>query len=91
MRMDNEKFDKGMMVRRSVLGDAHVDRASKNITDFDAFLKSSMMLSNLSPDLNLLVTSWISEATVAQITAIGKAAFWADPTALNSNLLPVKA
>ena len=34
--MDNEKFDKGMMVRRSVLCDAHVDRASKNITDFDA-------------------------------------------------------
>lgn len=34
--MDNEKLDQGMKVRRSVLGDAHVDRAEQNKTDFDA-------------------------------------------------------
>lgn len=28
--------DKGMKIRREVLGDAHVDRAEKNKTDFDA-------------------------------------------------------
>jgi 4-carboxymuconolactone decarboxylase len=30
------KFDTGMQVRRSVLGDAHVDRAEANKTTFDA-------------------------------------------------------
>ena len=33
--MSNSKFDAGMAVRRSVLGDAHVDRAEANKTDFD--------------------------------------------------------
>ncbi|MEM8861957.1 MAG: 4-carboxymuconolactone decarboxylase [Chloroflexota bacterium] len=33
---EKNKFDTGMVIRRSVLGDAHVDRASKNITSFDA-------------------------------------------------------
>lgn len=32
----SEKFDKGMEVRRRVLGDAHVDRAEAAKTDFDA-------------------------------------------------------
>lgn len=32
----SERYQTGMRVRRSVLGDAHVDRASKNITDLDA-------------------------------------------------------
>ncbi|QPM91876.1 4-carboxymuconolactone decarboxylase [Pseudooceanicola algae] len=31
----SETFDKGMQVRRSVLGDAHVDRAEAGKTDFD--------------------------------------------------------
>lgn len=31
----SERFEKGMQVRRSVLGDAHVDRAEANKTDFD--------------------------------------------------------
>lgn len=31
----SSKFEKGMAVRRSVLGDAHVDRAEKNKTAFD--------------------------------------------------------
>jgi len=34
--MSDDKFQAGMDVRRSVLGDAHVDRAEANKTDFDA-------------------------------------------------------
>lgn len=33
--MSSEKFERGMKVRREVLGDAHVDRANENITDFN--------------------------------------------------------
>ncbi|MCA1337203.1 4-carboxymuconolactone decarboxylase [Pseudooceanicola marinus] len=33
--MSNDRFTKGMEVRRSVLGDAHVDRAEAAKTDFD--------------------------------------------------------
>jgi 4-carboxymuconolactone decarboxylase len=32
----SERHDTGMKTRRSVLGDAHVDRAEANKTDFDA-------------------------------------------------------
>ena len=32
----NERFDKGMAIRRKVLGDAHVDRAEAAKTEFDA-------------------------------------------------------
>ena len=32
----SEKHDKGMQVRRAVLGDAHVDRAQAGVTDLDA-------------------------------------------------------
>lgn len=32
----SERYNQGMQVRRSVLGDAHVDRASRGTTDFDA-------------------------------------------------------
>lgn len=31
----SERYDQGMATRRSVLGDAHVDRATANATDFD--------------------------------------------------------
>ena len=34
--MSNERFEKGMKTRREVLGDAHVDRAEANKTEFDA-------------------------------------------------------
>ena len=34
--MTDSTFDKGMAVRRAVLGDAHVDRAQANTTDLDA-------------------------------------------------------
>ena len=31
----SDRFDQGMKTRREVLGDAHVDRAEKNKTEFD--------------------------------------------------------
>ena len=34
--MSDAKFEQGMHIRRAVLGDAHVDRAEGNKTDFDA-------------------------------------------------------
>jgi 4-carboxymuconolactone decarboxylase len=34
--MADQKFEQGMKVRREVLGNAHVDRAEANKTDFDA-------------------------------------------------------
>jgi len=33
---EQERFQRGMSVRRAVLGDAHVDRAQKNRNDFNA-------------------------------------------------------
>jgi 4-carboxymuconolactone decarboxylase len=33
--MNNELYNKGMQTRRAVLGDAHVDKAEANKTDFD--------------------------------------------------------
>ena len=33
---DDNNFERGMKVRRAVLGDAHVDRAEANKTRFDA-------------------------------------------------------
>lgn len=34
--LDNDKFERGMKIRRAVLGDAHVERAEANKTSFDA-------------------------------------------------------
>jgi 4-carboxymuconolactone decarboxylase len=34
--MSDERYERGMKVRRAVLGDAHVNRAEANKTDFDA-------------------------------------------------------
>jgi 4-carboxymuconolactone decarboxylase len=34
--MSDNKFERGTKMRRAVLGDAHVDRAEANKTDFDA-------------------------------------------------------
>lgn len=33
--MDNEQYKKGMQIRRTVLGDAYVDKAEAGKTDFD--------------------------------------------------------
>ncbi|WP_339779080.1 4-carboxymuconolactone decarboxylase [uncultured Thalassospira sp.] len=37
--MSENRFEQGMKTRRSVLGDAHVDRASAGITEFDDFFQ----------------------------------------------------
>ncbi|OSQ38041.1 4-carboxymuconolactone decarboxylase [Thalassospira mesophila] len=37
--MSESRFEQGMKTRRSVLGDAHVDRASAGITEFDDFFQ----------------------------------------------------
>lgn len=34
--MNDDQFDRGMSMRRAVLGDAHVDRAEENKTELDA-------------------------------------------------------
>ncbi|MFT5196150.1 MAG: 4-carboxymuconolactone decarboxylase [Cellvibrionaceae bacterium] len=34
--MNNKKYEEGIKTRRAVLGDAHVDRATANATEFDA-------------------------------------------------------
>jgi 4-carboxymuconolactone decarboxylase len=34
--MSDEKYEQGMVIRRAVLGDEHVDRAEANKTPFDA-------------------------------------------------------
>ena len=34
--MSDEKYDKGMQIRKSVLGEDHVNRAEANKTEFDA-------------------------------------------------------
>jgi 4-carboxymuconolactone decarboxylase len=34
--MNDDKYEGGMRIRRAVLGDAHVNRADANKTDFDA-------------------------------------------------------
>jgi 4-carboxymuconolactone decarboxylase len=34
--MSDQKFEQGMKIRRAVLGEAYVDRAEANKTDFDA-------------------------------------------------------
>jgi 4-carboxymuconolactone decarboxylase len=36
MNAPSKAFERGMKVRREVLGDAHVDRAQQNVTAFDA-------------------------------------------------------
>ena len=36
----NERFQTGMRIRRSILGDEHVNRADRNKTDFDAPFQS---------------------------------------------------
>jgi 4-carboxymuconolactone decarboxylase len=33
--MDDDRFEAGMVIRRQILGDTHVDRAEANKTDFD--------------------------------------------------------
>ena len=72
--MSDEKFERGMTVRRAVLGDAHVDRAEVNMTDFDA--EFQRMITEFAWG-----TVWNSDAidrqtrhmlTIAILAALGK-------------------
>ena len=72
--MSDEKFERGMTVRRAVLGDAHVDRAEVNKTDFDA--EFQRMITEFAWG-----TVWNSDAidrqtrhmlTIAILAALGK-------------------
>ena len=72
--MSDEKFEKGMTTRRSVLGDAHVDRAEANKTPFDAGFQRFITEFAWG-------TAWQGEAldkqtrhmiTIAMLAALGK-------------------
>jgi 4-carboxymuconolactone decarboxylase len=70
----SERYKTGMAVRRKVLGDAHVDRASAQITDFDAdfqtFITEGAWGSVWSrPNLTLRERSIV---TIALLAALGQ-------------------
>lgn len=72
--MSDSKFDKGMQVRRKVLGDAHVDRSWANATDFDKdfqrFITETAWGSIWSrPGLDLKTRHMV---TVAILAALGR-------------------
>lgn len=72
--MPDEKFERGMAIRRQVLGDAHVDRAEANKTSFDAdfqrFITETAWGSVWSrPGLDRRTRHLI---TIAVIAALGK-------------------
>lgn len=71
--MSDERYDRGMKTRRSVLGDSYVDRAEANTSDFDAdfqrYLTESVWGSIWNrPDLGRRDRSLI---TVALLAALG--------------------
>ena len=71
--MSDERYDRGMKTRRSVLGDSHVDRAEANTTAFDAdfqrYITESVWGSIWNrPDLGRRERSLI---TVALLAALG--------------------
>jgi 4-carboxymuconolactone decarboxylase len=72
--MSEERYEQGMQIRRAVLGDAHVDRAEANKTDFDADFQH--MITEFAWG-----TVWKSDAldrqtrqliTIALLAALGK-------------------
>jgi 4-carboxymuconolactone decarboxylase len=72
--MDEDKFKQGMKIRRSVLGDAYVDRAEANKTPFDAdfqrFITESAWGSVWTrPELDRRTRHLI---TLAMLAALGK-------------------
>jgi 4-carboxymuconolactone decarboxylase len=72
--MDEDKFEQGMKIRRSVLGDAYVDRAEANKTPFDAdfqrFITESAWGSVWTrPELDRRTRHLI---TLAMLAALGK-------------------
>lgn len=72
--MVDSKYDRGMEVRRKVLGDAHVDRSWDNSTDFDSdfqkFITETAWGSIWSrPGLDLKTRHMV---TVAILAALGR-------------------
>src|SRR5438477_5443190 len=74
MGMDDSLYDQGLKVRRSVLGDAHVDRSLANATSFDADFQQWITASAWGgvwarPGLDRRTRSLI---TVAILAALGR-------------------
>lgn len=71
---DRDLYDRGMAVRRSVLGDAHVDRSLERATDFDAdfqefITKTAWGQIWTRPGLDIRTRSML---TIAMLAALGK-------------------
>lgn len=71
---DGDLYDRGMAVRRSVLGDAHVDRSLERATDFDAdfqefITKTAWGQIWTRPGLDIRTRSML---TIAMLAALGK-------------------
>lgn len=71
---DRDLYDRGMAVRRSVLGDAHVDRSLERATEFDAdfqefITKTAWGQIWTRPGLDIRTRSML---TIAMLAALGK-------------------
>ncbi|CAO3438117.1 4-carboxymuconolactone decarboxylase (EC 4.1.1.44) [Azospirillum endophyticum] len=71
---DKDLYDRGMAVRRSVLGDAHVDRSLERATDFDAdfqefITKTAWGQIWTRPGLDIRTRSML---TIGMLAALGK-------------------
>lgn len=71
---DKDLYDRGMAVRRSVLGDAHVDRSLERATDFDAdfqefITKTAWGQIWTRPGLDIRMRSML---TIGMLAALGK-------------------
>jgi 4-carboxymuconolactone decarboxylase len=71
---DKDLYDRGMAVRRSVLGDAHVDRSLERATEFDAdfqefITKTAWGQIWTRPGLDIRTRSML---TIAMLAALGK-------------------
>lgn len=72
--MDEDKFQRGMATRRSVLGDSHVERAEANKTSFDADFQNYIVESAWGsiwsrPGLDKKTRHLL---TIAMLAALGK-------------------
>jgi 4-carboxymuconolactone decarboxylase len=72
--MNKDKFEEGMRVRRSVLGEAHVERAEQNKSDFDADFQQYIVESAWGsvwarPGLDTKTRHLL---TIAMLAALGK-------------------
>ena len=71
---DKDLYDRGMTVRRSVLGDAHVDRSLERATEFDAdfqefITKTAWGQIWTRPGLDIRTRSML---TIAMLAVLGK-------------------